>query len=94
MGSFLRRNLKSKPVVSYRRRCLLSAGFGALRQQVSVMEGYRAALALRDEAFRAWRGRAQAKALHCSLVTIRGKLHRQVCAKKVEKQWSSPHSCA
>lgn len=65
-------------VCTDRRRRLLSAGFAALQGRVCAAQEYRAAVALRDEAFRAWRARAHAKSLHCSLVTIRGKLHRQV----------------
>lgn len=65
--------------VSCRRSRLLRTGFAALREHVAMMVGYRAAIALRDEAFHVWRERAQTKTLHCSLVTARGKLHRQVC---------------
>jgi len=65
--------------VSCRRSHLLRTSFTALREHVAMMVGYRAAIALRDEAFHVWRERAQAKTLHCSLVTARGKLHRQVC---------------
>ena len=61
-----------------RKRRLLTAGFRALQRHVECAQLCRAALALQESAFGAWRGRARAKALRCSLVTIRGKLHRKV----------------
>ncbi len=63
-------------------------------QHGEVMAAYRESIAARDAAFRAWRARARAKALHTSLVTARGKLRRQVspsvCSLTVQTRVKAP----